>query len=154
MSDNPAEVCLVETNEPDIQRACPVGSQLSMSDNDTYYAITRIVQTDDIYRIYGTPIVIPELADVCVSCERPLSDDDDLDEQICNACFHEAMQHRPQRYARISLEGYSSYIQPLDQIETAINGEMDGAEIGTKLTIEIIEMTPAEYAALPEFQGH
>lgn len=90
----------------------------------------------------------------CMSCEKPLADDDILDEHVCDACVHEAVQHRLAPYIRISLHGYGSYVQPLAELATALDGELDGAAPGTKWTLELIEMTPAEYAALPEFQGH
>ena len=90
----------------------------------------------------------------CASCEKPLTDDDILDEQICDTCFREAMRHKPARYVRISLHGFGPYVQPLSELATALDGELDGAEPGAVWTLELIEMTPAEYDALPEFTGH
>lgn len=50
-----------------------------------------------------------------------------------------------------------SYIQPLDDIQYAIDAELDGAaewgEPGTKITLELVEMSEEEYEALPEFTG-
>lgn len=58
------------------------------------------------------------------------------------------------RYAKITLHGGASYVQPLDQVVAALLADLDGAGVGTKWTIELVEMTRAEYEALPEFQGH
>lgn len=93
-------------------------------------------------------------ARICVSCERAVPPTDTLDKDLCDACVTEAYQHKPGLYAQIALEGGGSYTQPLDTLSVAIDAELDGAEVGTKLTIEVISMTPAEYAALPEFDGH
>ena len=60
----------------------------------------------------------------------------------------------PILYAKITLEGFGSYIQPIKTLNVALEGELDGATAGTKITIELIEMTPNEYEALPEFEGH
>lgn len=91
---------------------------------------------------------------LCVACEKPMTAKDKLDEYLCDPCINEAMQHRPTHYVKISLHGFGSYVQPMDQFATAMDGEFDDVEVGTKWTIEIIEMTPAEYAALPDFAGH
>ena len=90
--------------------------------------------------------------DECVSCLKPFTPN--LDGQICDACIHEAMRHKPELYARITLVGYGSYVQPLNEIGIAMGGEFDGAETGAKWEIELIEMSKAEYEALPEFAGH
>jgi hypothetical protein len=37
--------------------------------------------------------------------------------------------------------------------QTAIDAEFDGAEVGDKVTIEMIEMTEDEFDNLPEFEG-
>jgi len=61
------------------------------------------------------------------------------------------------KFAKIYREGYGSYIQPLNLLKDALSGEFDGveeyAEVGDKLTIEIIEMPEEEYDKLPEFEG-
>jgi hypothetical protein len=99
---------------------------------------------------WGNP---PDRLLICMSCEKPLTDDDILDQHVCDACVREAMRHKPSPYVRISLHGYGSYIQPLAELATALDGELDGAAYGTKWTLELIEMTPAEYEALPDFQA-
>jgi hypothetical protein len=60
------------------------------------------------------------------------------------------------RYIKIKLHGGGSYIQPALEILNAIDGELDGLEIGDKITIdlELVEMTDEEYNKLPEFTGH
>ena len=57
-------------------------------------------------------------------------------------------------YVKIDHNGIGGYIQPIKNIETAINGEMDGAEVGNKWTLEIIEMSDEDYNKLPEFEGY
>ena len=60
-------------------------------------------------------------------------------------------------YAKISYNDYGSYVQPLDSIMDAMDGEFDGvvesASVGKKWTIEIIEMEEDEYNNSPEFTG-
>lgn len=58
------------------------------------------------------------------------------------------------RFVKIKLHGGSQYIQPLSQLRSALDGEMDGAAPGTKWTLELLEMYQEEYDALPEFTGH
>lgn len=59
------------------------------------------------------------------------------------------------RYAKITLPDLcvGSYIQPLEAIHEAIQAELDGCDVGTKVQIEIIEMDEKDYGKLPEFQG-
>jgi len=61
------------------------------------------------------------------------------------------------KFAKISREDYGFYIQPLDLLKDALSGEFDGveeyAEVGDKITIEIIEMPEEEFDNLPEFEG-
>ena len=60
------------------------------------------------------------------------------------------------KYIKIKLHGGNSYIQPVLDLLTAIDGELDGLEIGDKITIDLepVEMTNEEYNKLPEFTGH
>jgi hypothetical protein len=58
------------------------------------------------------------------------------------------------KYAKITLEGYGSYVEPISNLGTAITSEAEDADAGTKWTIEIIKMTGTEFKALPEFEGH
>ena len=60
------------------------------------------------------------------------------------------------KYIKIKLHGGNSYIQPILDLLTAIDGELDGLEIGDKITIDLepVEMTDEEYNKLPEFTGH
>ena len=57
---------------------------------------------------------------------------------------------------KIHLVGGSTYVQKASQLDTAIEGELDGVEIGQTITLELTpcEMTETEYAKLPEFAGH
>jgi hypothetical protein len=58
------------------------------------------------------------------------------------------------KYFRITRIGAGTYIQPISELHHAFDGELDGAEIGAKWTLELIEMYQEEYDALPEFAGH
>jgi len=60
------------------------------------------------------------------------------------------------RYFKITLEGGSSYIQPMDKLDSALDGELDGLDYGERITLhfEHIPMTDEEYKLLPDFLGH
>ena len=49
-----------------------------------------------------------------------------------------------------------TYIQKASEIAVAIEGELDGLEIGHTIMLELtpVEMTEHEYNRLPEFSGH
>lgn len=57
---------------------------------------------------------------------------------------------------KIHLVGGATYIQKASEIDTAIEGELDGVESGQTISLELtpVEMTEEEYAKLPEFTGH
>ena len=59
-----------------------------------------------------------------------------------------------EKYVKVTLHGGRSYVQPLSELHNALNGELDGAEIGSKWTLELVEMTPEEYERMDEFTGH
>lgn len=74
---------------------------------------------------------------------------------VLTAHHKDCPQHQgKQRYLRITLYGGVAYVQPVDEIGNAFNGEIDGAEVGTKWTVELIEMYPEQYEALGEFDGY
>jgi hypothetical protein len=66
------------------------------------------------------------------------------------------------KYVKISRqEGdykIGSYVQPIDKIADALDGEFDNfteeASVGDKIIFEVIEMDDAEYAKLPDFAGY
>jgi len=60
------------------------------------------------------------------------------------------------KYVKITLHGGNSYIQPVPDLPTAIDGELDGVPIGEKITLSLepVELTDEEYNNLPEFMGH
>lgn len=60
------------------------------------------------------------------------------------------------KYIKITLHGGASYIQALTEIATAVDGELDGLEIGDKITLdfEAIEMDEEAYKELPDSAGH
>lgn len=61
------------------------------------------------------------------------------------------------KYVKISRSDVSgSYTQQINEIEQAVNGEFDDIrdmEVGTKVILEVVEMTEEEYNNLPEFMG-
>jgi len=63
-------------------------------------------------------------------------------------------------FAKITLCDHGSYVQKLDDLARAIEGELDCIIRSPKLadavtlTVEAVEMTQEEYEALPEFTGH
>jgi len=60
------------------------------------------------------------------------------------------------RYVKITRGDMSgSYVEPYTprDVMNVIDGEFSDAELGEKITLELIEMTEEEYDALPEFQG-
>lgn len=57
------------------------------------------------------------------------------------------------KYVQVSLDGMIGYTQPLSAVSTAIEADFDCAELGTKLTLELVEMTEEQFENLPEFDG-
>ena len=59
-------------------------------------------------------------------------------------------------YVRITLDQGSTYTQPLDDIAPLIEEIKEAAanDSAHKWLVEMVKMTPEEYAALPEFDGH
>ena len=60
------------------------------------------------------------------------------------------------KYIKIKLHGGGSYTQPTTALLEALDGELDGIEVGEKITIDLepVEITDEEYSNLPEFTGH
>ncbi len=62
------------------------------------------------------------------------------------------------KYVKITnvTAGGSHYVQPVTEIHSALDGELDCLAEGGPITLkfEAVEMTDEEYAALPEFPGH
>lgn len=58
------------------------------------------------------------------------------------------------KYVRISLHGGSGYVQPVDKLAAAWDGELDDADVGDKWTVEVVDITDEEYKQLPDFAGH
>jgi hypothetical protein len=48
-------------------------------------------------------------------------------------------------------EGYVIYTEP-SEVGVCFDGELCAAAVGDTFELEIMEMTPAEYEALPEFE--
>ena len=62
------------------------------------------------------------------------------------------------KYFRFTLVGEGGYIQPLNDLMTALDGELADfrqGNVGEEITIklEVIEMSDEEYQKLPDFQG-
>lgn len=63
------------------------------------------------------------------------------------------------KYVQIKLIGENgSYIQPIDDLLQALDGEVDDIRagiVGTKISIEleVVEMSDEEYEKLPDFTG-
>lgn len=60
-------------------------------------------------------------------------------------------------YADISLEGGGRYVVPVSDIGVLVDEISEAAACGSiesKWTISLKEMSPVEYAKLPEFTGH
>lgn len=88
----------------------------------------------------------------CMNCEKSFKPD--LDACLCNDCINKAYSHRPRQHVKITLHGYGTYVEPIERLALALEGELANAEYGAKWTLELIEMSDAERLALPEFQGH
>lgn len=89
---------------------------------------------------------------ICMSCFSIFNSE--IYQPLCDNCMNEAMQNRPTLYAEIALVGGGTFVQELDQVGVALDGEFDGAEAGQTWTVTLVQMTPAEYELLPDFDGH
>lgn len=58
-----------------------------------------------------------------------------------------------QTYAKITMHGGGTYIQPLAQLNVLLEEIRDAAPF-TSWTITLIQMDPETYAKLPDFAGH
>lgn len=60
------------------------------------------------------------------------------------------------QYMKISLDGGGSYTQPMSEVLSAVDGELDGLVSGDTATLSftVVEMEESVYEALPEFTGH
>jgi len=57
-----------------------------------------------------------------------------------------------QRYVKVSLDGVS-YIDTVEGAARFIENEIRESDTGTVYTLESVEMSEAEFKALPEFEG-
>ena len=75
-----------------------------------------------------------------------------LDGRMTN--HHPDCEHfKEERYVKITLDGGGTYVQAENDLSVLL-AEIAESEPGSKWTLELIEMTAEEYAALPEFEGH
>lgn len=63
------------------------------------------------------------------------------------------MRHK---YIKIKLHGGSTYVQPANALADALDGDLDGVDVGDEITMTFapIDITDEEYERLPEFTGH
>jgi hypothetical protein len=57
------------------------------------------------------------------------------------------------KFIKITRPGMGGYIQPIESIADAVDGEFDGAYPGDAITLTLVEMSREEYDAMPEFKG-
>jgi hypothetical protein len=74
----------------------------------------------------------------------------------CNEFSAAADGRQKAKFVRIKLHGGGTYVQPVSELANALEGELDGVEIGQAAVIEFtpVEMTQHEYDRLPAFSGH
>ena len=60
------------------------------------------------------------------------------------------------KYVRVKLHGGGSYIQAIDELHYALDGELADLPLGDEITITFtpVNITDQEYLNLPEFTGH
>jgi len=75
----------------------------------------------------------------------------------------EKLKKDVRKFMQITLHGHGTYVQPMDQLQNALEGEFDSLlknpqsddhDTGEKWTFEIIEMSMFDYRKLPEYSGH
>ena len=57
------------------------------------------------------------------------------------------------KFIKITRPGMGGYIQPIEDLANAIDGEFDGAFPGDMITLTLVEISREEYDAMPEFAG-
>lgn len=67
--------------------------------------------------------------------------------------MNETEQEEKELFVKITLLGGGTYTQPIGDLGPLFE-ELNEYAIGTKWLLELVEMTRAEYDALPEFEGH
>lgn len=88
----------------------------------------------------------PTLSCECLSWAR-------IDGRLTNHHLH-CKHFKEEIYAKVSLDGGSPYTMTMATLQAAVDADLQEAEAGTKLTIELVKMTAEEYDALADFQGH
>lgn len=56
-------------------------------------------------------------------------------------------------FAKVTLRGGGSYVQPMDELGVLIDEIKEGS-VGEHWDVDLIEMSQEDYEKLPEFQGH
>ncbi len=49
--------------------------------------------------------------------------------------------------------GPGFYIQPWSELLSAIDGELNSAEVGEKIILQVVKLTDEQFDSLPEFAG-
>ncbi|HSW63863.1 MAG TPA: hypothetical protein VLH56_11250 [Dissulfurispiraceae bacterium] len=49
--------------------------------------------------------------------------------------------------------GEGGYIEAIENVSNALDGEFDGAEAGDRIILELVEMEESEFKNMPEFTG-
>lgn len=57
------------------------------------------------------------------------------------------------RFAKVKLQGGGSYVEPISNLGGLIE-DIREAQVGEVYTVEVVEMTPEAFEALPDFEGH
>ena len=63
------------------------------------------------------------------------------------------MNDKKVRAYRVTRSDYPGNNCTYRNVDTLIDGEFDGAEVGDKITIELVEMTEDQLESLPDFEG-
>lgn len=58
------------------------------------------------------------------------------------------------RFVLVELKGGSKYLEPMDEFPMMLESDVKESSLGDIFTLEIVEMTQAEYDSMPEFEGH
>jgi hypothetical protein len=58
------------------------------------------------------------------------------------------------KYVRVTRNDVKgNYVQRIEDVKHALDGELDGAKVGDAITFTVIELPDEEYDNSPEFQG-
>lgn len=58
-----------------------------------------------------------------------------------------------EKFIEITRPGMGGYIQPIEDLADAIDGEFNGANPGDMIILTLVDVSREEYDAMPEFTG-